>query len=825
MSDNKNDKISVERYESNAESGLNDQQVKTRIEQKLTNKQKVKVGKSYLEIIFTDLFSFFNILLFFIAGLMIYAGHFIGLFFLVVLIPNIVITMYEDISARVLLGKLNLVNQPNVRIVRNSTEIDTKSDNIVLDDIIHLRANEQICADGTLLEGKLSVNESLLTGESLPVKKRPGDKIYAGSYTVSGDAKIRVDAVGKYCYIETIHEKANAFKRTASEIKSSMKILFAFIGVIVIVVAIAMCVVYGVQGKFSNETLIKAAIKESISGSMVAMIPSGMYLLTSAIFSLSVIKLSKKNAQIQDFYSVEMLSKINVLCVDKTGTITDGNLNVDELVVLNGAFSEDELASYIYTITKTTENNNKTAEALLNKYENATLLNTIAALPFSSETKRSAITLENKHTFIMGAAELMNLTNKERTLTILNDYASRGLRVLTLAHSLSPIKGEEITGEFEAIALIILSDHIKQDAPETFEWFNSNGVEIKVISGDNAISVGHIASEAGIPNADKCISLEGKTIEEVRELAKQYTVFGRVSPEQKEAIILSLKEENKKVAMTGDGVNDILALKRSDCSIAMANGSDAARNVSNIVLLDSNFHSLPNVVSEGRRLVNNLQRTCSLFLVKTMFAMFFSVAFLLASLFANDPSISYPFMTNHLYLWEIFGIGMSSFFICFEKNETKFKGNFLKNVLEVALPAGIVMIIAISTIYLFGIIKANGGYDFGIIDNKTLIGMSSVTFSILGLVILFRVCQPLNKYRGIVFGTATFIELAIMAAAIIVTYVTGTSKDTIILIPFEKMTEVSWFITFMVIIVSSGLYLLITYILKVLKGDIKDVNN
>lgn len=805
--------------------GLSNEEVAFRCSKKLTNKSKVKVGKSYLQIIFTDLFSFFNILLFAIAGLMIYAGNYDGLFFLFVLLPNIGVTMYEDIHARYLLGKLSLVNQPTATVLRNGVEVELKSDDIVLGDIIILRGQSQICADAVVLKGTLSANESMLTGESLAVVKKEKDKVFAGSFTISGDAILQVTAVGKDCYIEKIHEQANKFKRTHSEIKHSLDSLFIVIGVLVVCVAALMVTIYAFQGKFSNEAAFKEAIKNSISGSMVAMIPCGMYLLTSAVFSLSVIRLSEKKAQIQDFYSVEMLSKINILCVDKTGTITDGQLKIKEIKPLNPTYSASYLARVLKTLVTSTGDNNVTAKSILKEFEKLECLNAKTSIPFSSDNKYSAVTLDTGETFVMGAYECINCIKSPAIEKEFNDCLEAGLRVLVVTHSFNSIKDNKLPPNMEVLALLILEDHVKDDAKETFEWFQKNNVEIRVISGDNAKSVSYIAHEAGIKNAERYVSLAGMSLENVRKIARNYTVFGRVTPEQKEVLVTTLKEDGKKVAMTGDGVNDILALKRSDCSIAMANGSDAAKNVANIVLLDSNFHSLPNVVAEGRKIVSNLQRTCSLFLSKTMFAIFFSLYFLFASLIAKDPSISYPFKTNHLYLWEIFGIGMASFFLALEQNESKFEGHFMKNILIRAIPAGIIVILAVCSILVCNQLQlSNIGY-FGILDFDTVVSMCAITFSILGIVILYKVCEPLSKYRLFVLIGSIFFTFTLGGIALIVTNVQGTSDNSILRIPFEKMTPTAWFTALVVIIVSSALYLLVTYIIKVLKGEDSNAKN
>lgn len=793
----------IERYSSSSKDGLSSEQVSTRKKQGLDNKTKIAVGKSYWEIIATNVLSFFNIILFVIAALMIYAGRYNGLLFLFVLIPNIIVGLYEDIKARVLLKKLRLVTQPRSIVVRNSEQIEIANKDIVLDDVLYLTTGTQISADAEIIEGTLLVNESLLTGESDDIAKVVGDKILSGSYVVSGNAYARVMEVGKNSYVQTIQSKANKFKRSPSQILSSLRRLFKVIGLIVIVMAVATIIVYATQGRLSSEQAFKDCISP-LSASMVALIPSGLYLLTSVALATAVISLANKKAQVQDFYSVEMLARTNVLCVDKTGTITDGTMTVKKVVLLDTKIEISEVEQAVADVLHATKDNNFTAIGLKNYFTFESTKEATEVLPFNSDNKYSAASFKGGKTYAIGAIEYLDIDNKQGIIKRSEEYTVLGNRVLVIAEASSKaIKGGKVTGKLKPLALIVLQDHIRPDAIKTFAWFEENNVEVKVISGDNALTVSEIARQAGIKNASHFISLEGMTDEEVANAAPFYTVFGRVTPEQKEIIITTLKNEGKTVAMTGDGVNDILALKRADCSIAMASGSDAARNVSHIVLMDSNFDRLPSVVAEGRRVINNLQRTASVFLVKTTFAMFFSIYFLLAPLIAKDQSIIYPFSTNNLYLWELFGIGYSAFFLALEKNSDLIKGNFLKNIFTKAIPAGVMVVLAVLTIYIMFYLQKSGAMFTGVMpdiaaDGETLLNtsetaraMASLVITALSLVVLFKVCSKFSTYRKIVYAGVVVIVLGLLVWAGIVTYQQGWSQ--IGTVPMKELSELNIF--------------------------------
>ena len=812
---------SINRFNADIHTGLSDAQVEQRKKEGFVNESKKAFGKSYTEIIVTNVFSFFNVLLYIIAGVMFYFRLYKGMFFVVVLLCNTIIGLYEDIMARKLLSKLRLITQATASVIRNGKEEKIETEKVVLDDIVHIEKDSQICVDGVVLEGEVGVNESLLTGEPINVYKTKGDIVYSGTFVTSGNAYIKADKVGPNCVANTLQAKANKFKRSPSEILRSLNSLFLVIGITVITMAIFVFLVFLLQGKFNNpETVVDAV--SSITGSLVAMIPSGLYLLTSTALAVGVIGLAKKKAQIQDFYSVEMLARVDTICVDKTGTITDGKLVLTNTVILSNLVDDTTVSQIISNILRATNDRNQTAEALKKVYDLELTTGIKQVLPFSSDNKYSGASFTNGKTYIIGAPEFMPIKNRDGVIKRCTEYTKNGYRVVILGGGTGSIENNKYNGELDALAMLVIKDHIRDTAPETFKWFADNGVEIKVISGDAAQTVSAVAAEAGIPNADKFISLENMSIGEVKEIATKYTVFGRVTPEQKEALVIALKAAKKTVAMTGDGVNDILALKRSDCSIAMASGADAARNVSHILLLDSDFSRLPAVVNEGRRVVNNLQRTASLFVTKTIFAFVLTLVFTLASIIFNAPTIQYPFETRHLYLWEIVTSGMAAFFLALEKNNEKIEGSFLSNVFKKAIPAAVLLISCVLIMFLFRFLQYKNVLSLGIYSNDSAKAMSIIAFSLLGTVFLYKVCSPLTKYRKIVLICSASINVTMLVLTGILSFALTLDTDPILGIPYLEMGGPAFAVTAIVVLILGSLYLLISYLVSLKKGVNED---
>ena len=801
--------------------GLSSSQVKERKDLGLVNKTNIVVGKTYFEIIVSDVFSFFNILLFIIAGLMIAAQYWAGLSFLIVLIPNIGISLFEDIKARHLMSKLRVLTQPKAVVIRNKQKQTIELKDVVLDDLIRLENGDQISVDGPLLQGSLIVDESALTGESKNIIKNIGDTLYSGSFIVSGNGYMKADKIGEESYVETVQAKAKKFRRSPSEILRTLRYLFIVIGSVVSCMGIATFFIYFFRGGFATYDLFKQSMK-GISGSMISMIPAGLFLLTSVALAVGVLKLSKKGARVQDFYSVEMLARVNILCVDKTGTITSDEMDVKKVVIYGGSdYTTEDISQIMSNILIATKDSNATAKSLQKAFNYDLTKGIVDALPFNSENKYCAASFKGGDTFVLGAGQFMNIPNQTALEHKTKEYTSKGYRVLVLAKTNAEIKNNKVSGTMNPIALIILQNKVRPEAIETFKWFKENGVKIKVISGDDPMTVSQVAYEAGIEGADRFISLAGKTDEEIISIVNEYDVFGRVKPEQKEVIINALKGNGNTVAMTGDGVNDILALKRADCSIAMNSGSAAAKNVSHIVLVNNDFDSLPGVVNEGRRVINNLQRVSALFLIKTMFSFVTSLAFLITMLTIN---VSYPFQATHFQIWSFINIGLASFFLALEANKDPLKGTFIHSIIKKAIPGVITMLVPVAAIYIMHVFQVNYVMYTGIYFFETATTMSVIVFTLLGLIILLKICLPFNKYRAFVFGGAVFLELGLLTAAALVSYFVGV-EQSIIAIDFPSLTIVNWFTIGIIILITSTIYLITTYIVEVFKGEHSNAKN
>ena len=741
--------INKEHFPVNLEIGLTSEQVQQRNDDGLVNKTKKHVTKSYLRIVYENVFNFFNILLFAITAAMIVARIPIEKFlFAGILVLNIGIGLYQDIRARKLIDKLKVVSSVKVNVLRDGEYKEIKANQVVLSDIIAIKQGNQLVCDGTIVDGFVELNESLLTGESKNISKTINDGVYSGSFVSAGHALYRVDRLGKENYAEKLQQNASKFKRVNSEMLLSLKKIFKIIGFVVVALGVAQIIKYrndltDIHSDVFTETV------SSISTSLVGMTPIGMYLLTSVTLADGVIRLVKRNMLTQDMYCIETLARVDTLCLDKTGTLTDGNLNVLKVVSTSDT-SEKDLAKIIKTLVDATKDDNATARAIKKEFENLNNFDSYSAIPFNSERKYSAVMLEDGRSIVMGAREFIPHTNKEID-EMCREYEKDGMRVLVLAQHSHVISIDEKLEESQIIGFIVLQDHIRDDAPANIKWFKENGVNIRIITGDNPESAAEIARRAGIDGADKFISLEGMSLEEVRHVTRDYTIFGRVTPEQKEVIIEALKDDGHTVAMTGDGVNDILALRVADCSIAMASGSDAAKNVAHLVSLDSSFSSLPDVVREVRRVINNLQRTVSVFLIKTVFAAVLTFLFLVGSF---KLSAKYPFDLANMYLWEILCIGIGSLFLSLQPNDEQIKSKFLVNVVFRIIPASTVQIGLV--IFFFLYCK----------DATSAQTLSVLAFSIFSFVIFIRVCLPFDVYRIFLVVGLTFVGVTATIADI-----------------------------------------------------------
>ena len=792
----------VERFNPALDKGLTFEQVALRKSQGFINKTKKAVTKSYWEIIISNVFSLFNILLYIIAAFMFAAQLYTKMIFVIVLTLNIVIGLVQDIRARGIVDKLSLVSNPKATVIRESNKSIVPVNELVLDDLIELKAGDQIPADSIILEGSLSVNESFITGESEAIKKEAGDEVFAGSYVISGRVLACVDKVGNANYVSQIQNKARHFSRPKSEILYSFKNLFRIITLIVLAFAAAEIISYlTLQMNFVE-------LVDTVSGSLVPMIPMGMYLLTSITLTVGVIVLARKRVVVHELYCIEMLARVNVLCLDKTGTLTDGTMEVSEYKTFN--FKEDELSKYISSLLQATKDENITAKALLKKFGNKSYFEPDTIIPFSSENKYSAVTFKCDGTFAMGAFGFLKIKNHDEIKTQVEEYEKQGLRVIIFAKSNKKITNNKLPNDLEAVGLICLHEHIRDDAVDTINWFKENGVAIRIISGDSATSVAVIAKKVGVEGADKAISLDGMSLEKVAGIATEYTVFGRVSPEQKQVIVQSLQRAGKTVAMTGDGVNDILALKTADCSIAMASGADVAKTISHLVTLDNNFSCLPSVVEEGRRVINNLQRTCSLYLVKTIFAILVSLGFLIA--FWIDPTSKYPFVTSHLYVWEWLTIGLASVCLALQPSKERLQGSFISNLFINAFPAGLMQSIIVAVMFMCSYINPT------LFNHDSVLAMSVLLLTTMSYIALFKISMPMNKFRLIVFLTMVFLGLFIIGVDLtlcLTNIITSNDGSSFIFaIPYKELNWQTAVLGISIILVATPIYFLLAKYLK-----------
>ncbi|MDE6655518.1 MAG: HAD-IC family P-type ATPase, partial [Anaeroplasmataceae bacterium] len=717
----------IKRYDTDEETGLPDEIVEKRILDNLVNVTKKGSTKSKQKIVFSNIFTFFNVLTLSIAIWLMTVQAWTDLVFLAIVIANTVIGIYQEIRAKNTIDKLSLLSAPSAVVIRNGIKQEISVGDVVLDDLLVLESGNQICADSIVVSGSVEVNESLLTGESNAIIKKAGDLLFSGSFVVSGKCRARVDKVGKDNYIEKLSAQAKLYRKPNSDLLKSLKWIIRGMTPIIIVTGITLFVLQNFNPSINYVTAVRKT-----AGAIIGMIPSGLWLLTSIALFVGVIKLSQNNVLVQELYCIEMLARINVLCLDKTGTITDGTMSVKNVIDYNSFFGLTT-NNIVSAMLNALNESNLTAVALQKEFGLNRRIKFTETIPFSSQRKFNAVTFEKMGTFALGAPEYVLKNQFDQVKKEVQKNASLGYRVLCLAHFNGSIEDNKLPNTAaEVVSLILIEDNIRPDAIKTINYFKESGVSVRVISGDDPLTVSKISERAGIENANDYISLEGLSDAEVERAASKYTVFGRVSPSQKKLLVTTLKNEGKKVAMTGDGVNDILALREADCSIAIASGSEAARNVSHLVLLDSNFDSMPKVVSEGRRVINNVTNVASLFLTKTIFS-------LLLAIQAMINGGAYPISTNQLIMIDLFAIGIPSFFLALEANNKEVDGNFLANILKGALPGA--MTIMIIALLIFGL---SGSLDLDTISIQTIIGIAATHTC---LMVLFKVSKPFNTLR------------------------------------------------------------------------------
>lgn len=725
----------VVRIETTADTGLTQAQVKERMEKGWSNAPVDSPSKTTKEIIISNVFTYFNLIFLVIAVLLLLVGAFRDLTFLPVIICNTLIGIIQEIRSKKVLDKLSVLNAPKATVVREGKLQTIPAEKAVLDDVVKFQSGNQICADATVIDGEVQVNESLLTGESDEITKKPGDTLMSGSFVVSGSCLGRLEQVGADSYISKLTLEAKATKEgEQSEMIRSLDKLVQIVGFLIIPIGI---VLFG-QQYLLGDSSIKTSMQAMVAA-IIGMIPEGLYLLASVALVVSVMRLATKKVLVHDMKCIETLARVNVLCVDKTGTITENTMKVHDVVSLEPYEKEElpPLKELLGDFAHAMSKDNITMAAMQEYFTQGSGQVATSVTSFSSAFKYSSVTFHTT-SYVLGAPEFVLRDDYEIYKETIESYGSEGYRVLVFGRYEGTPDGKALTEAVVPYGLVLLANPIRKEAWETFQYFADQGVDIKVISGDNPVTVSKVASQAGIANADNYIDASQlKTPDDIKQAVLKYTVFGRVTPDQKRQFVRALKEAGKTVAMTGDGVNDVLALKDADCSIAMASGSDAAAQASQLVLLESNFSCMPSVVLEGRRVVNNIERSASLFLVKNIFSF-------LLSLFSMAFMITYPLEPSQISMVAMFTIGIPAFLLAMEPNKKMIEGHFLTNVLLKALPAGLTDVLIVGFLTVFG-------QTFGM-SNEEISTAATLLLAIVGLMILFKISKPMNVFRWIVWS-------------------------------------------------------------------------
>lgn len=721
--------------------GLSPQETKLRQSNGLSNIMPPSNTKSEGQIIKENVLTFFNLIFLVLALCLCLVGSFKNLMFLLVAAANTVVGSFQEIRAKRAVDKLTLVAAGTAKAIRSGQRISVRTDQLVRDDIVEFAAGDQICADAVVRDGQLQVNESLLTGEADAILKNPGDTLKSGSFVISGRARVQLTHVGSESYAAKLAAEARRNVRsTKSEMMLSLTKLITVVGIALIPLGIILflrhflSVFQGLPLRDSVESTVSA---------LIGMIPEGLYLLTSVAIAASCLKLSRKRVLVQDMNCIETLAHVDVLCVDKTGTITEPTMEVTDVYPLNSErFSYDDIEKILAAFYHGEEPDNETARAMGQQFAGETTWRAVKRMAFSSSTKWSGADFGENGRYVVGAPEFIMGDRYDSIRSEAEPWSERGCRVLLLAaYDTAFDDGPLQSAHVAPIALVFLSNLLRPDAQETFRYFASQGVSVRVISGDNPITVAQVATRAGIENADRYVDATTlSTEQDFEEAVKYYTVFGRVTPEQKRYLVRAFQKQGHTVAMTGDGVNDVLALKDANCGIAMASGSQAASQVAQIVLLNSQFSAMPAIVAEGRRVINNIQRAASLFLVKNIF----SVALTLLLLFIDMP---YPLLPIQLSLISTFTIGIPSFFLALEPNYARVEGKFMRNVIRRAMPGGLTNL---TIVLLAGFFTSTFG-----LSNEQLNTICVWVMSAVGLVTLYHVSVPFTRLRLAVLAAMT----------------------------------------------------------------------
>ena len=722
--------------------GLTSTQVEELTKQNKTNKIQTKTSKTYGKILFENLFTWFNIICVSIAIMLIVVGSYNNIAFIFIFLANLLIGIFQEVKAKKMVDSISVFVSTKVYVLRDGKKQQIDISKVVEGDVLFLYAGDQICCDCILKSGNVETNESLLTGESKPVKKKKEDKLLGGSFVVSGECVCVAVNVGQNTYSSTLVKKAREFKKSKSDILKTLNFIVKVIGFLLIPLGILTYVDVKNNTGSNTEALVRMA------GAIISIMPVGMFLLTSVSLVVGVVKLAKHKTLVQEGYAIEMLARTSCLCLDKTGTLTDGTMKVVNFVTI-GNKKSDDIKQIFKSYLQATKSNNQTQQALRDYFGKPKKMQEVEnAIEFSSERKFSAVSFKKGKTYMLGAPEFVSCNITQEIFDSIKEFTKEGFRVVVLCENKSKIKNDEINNNSQPLAMVVLQDNIRKDAFDTIKWFNENDVKIKIISGDNVDTVSNISKKVGVIGAEKCISLFGKTDEEVIDAASKYNVFGRVNPEQKCLLVKTLKELGEKVAMTGDGVNDILALKEADCSIAMASGSEATRSASDLVMLENNFSAMPNIVWEGRRVINNIAKSSSLFLTKTFFSMFLTI-FSLISIF------EFPLEPIQFFLWETFFIGVPAFFLALQPNKERIKETFIGSLTSKSLPGALVLFLSAMVCYVFAVKTNNIGAVATLISYAATFG---------GFFILLNLCLPLDKFRTLVISGCLICALVLIVA-------------------------------------------------------------
>ena len=733
-------------FNTDIQHGLTSQEVIERIQKNLVNYNNQPRTKSIKEIIYSNLFTYFNFLNIFLGAAVILAGLFSGrllyslknCLFMGVIFCNTVISTVQEIVSKKIIDKLSVISSSKATVLRDGKEELIEMDNIVLNDIVLLKNGNQIIVDSIIRDGAVEVNESFITGESNTILKKKGDTLLSGSFVVSGSCVAEVIHVGKDNYINTISSEAKYIKENNSVILNSFEKIVRILSVIIIPLGAALfCNQYLIIGSSISDAIINTV------AALIGMIPEGLVLLTSSVMAVGIIRLGKYKVLVQQLYCIETLSRVNVICLDKTGTITTGNMKVYDIIP-NKNYTKGEFTKILEKITMALYDDSPTFKALKDRFNKDIKVDVLEKITFSSERKFSAVRL-TEGSFYIGAYEYVLKSEKNLDYSLINDY-QQDYRILVVCKNKEQLS--KTPTNLEVIGFVLIEDEIRKEAKDTLEYFKSQGVKIKIISGDNPLTVLNIAKKAGIKDDLKAIDASIINEDNVEELVVENDIFGRVTPRGKKLIILSLKKLGYITAMTGDGVNDVLALKEADCSVAMASGSDAARAVSQIVLLDNNFASMPKIVAEGRRTINNIERSASLLLVKTIY----TILIILTCLFTQNE---YFFIPIQLTLITTCTIGIPSFVLALEPNTNIVTGNFILKIFKNSIPAGVTVFLNIVIIILFKNAFA--------LSDEVVNALAVLLTGTTGFIHLYKISKPFNLLRGFLFA---FLLLAFLYGVI-----------------------------------------------------------